>query len=270
MSLTLCTWNVNSVRLRLPQVERLLEERAPDVLCLQETKCQDHLFPTDALAALGYRHQAVHGMKSYNGVAILSRRPLRDVSTPSWGGRDDCRHVVATVDDPDLGPVEIHDLYVPAGGDLPDAEANPKFAHKLRFLTELTEWFLGTRGRRDPAVLVGDLNVAPLPTDVYDHKRLSRVITHTPTEVAHLDRLRTSLDWVDVGRRFVPADQPLYTWWSYRQRGADWRTANRGRRLDHVWTTPVLADRLTAFDVFDAARDWSPPSDHAPVFTTLG
>jgi exodeoxyribonuclease-3 len=270
VSLTVCTWNVNSVRLRLPQVERLLEARAPDVLCLQETKCTDAHFPAEAFAALGYGHQAVHGMKGYNGVAILSRRPLRAVATQSWCAREDCRHVLATVDDDGLGPVEIHNLYVPAGGDVPDVEANPKFAHKLRFLTDLTDWFLATRGRGDPLVLVGDLNVAPLPTDVYDHKRLRRVITHTPIEVEHLERLRSSLDWVDVGRRFVPPDQMLFTWWSYRQRGADWRVANRGRRLDHVWVTPALEDRLTAFAVEDGPRDWQPPSDHAPVFATLG
>lgn len=270
MTLSLCTWNVNSVRLRLPHLERLVDEKAPDVLCLQETKCIDDHFPAEAVRALGYEHQALHGMKGYNGVAILSRRPLRDVTTQGWCGREDCRHVFATVDDPDLGAVEVHNLYVPAGGDVPDAEANPKFAHKLQFLRDLTEWFLGTRGKRDPLVLVGDLNVAPLPSDVYDHKKLSRVITHTPIEVEHLDRLRSSLDWVDVARRFVPADEPVFTWWSYRQRGADWRVANRGRRLDHIWTTPALADRLAAFEVFDSPRDWQPPSDHVPVLARLG
>lgn len=269
MPLSICTWNVNSVRLRLPHVERLTEDRAPDVLCLQEIKCIDSLFPAEAVRALGYEHQAVLGMKGYNGVAILSRYPLRDVTPRHWCGREDCRHLQVTVESPDLGPVEVHNLYVPAGGDVPDAAVNPKFAHKLQFLSDLTAWFLAARGRQDPLVLVGDLNVAPLPTDVYDHKRLSRVITHTPTEVAHLDRLQSSLGWVDVGRRFVPPEETLFTWWSYRQRGADWRTANRGRRLDHIWVTPGLEPRLSAFDVHDSPRDWAPPSDHVPVFMTL-
>lgn len=260
--LTICTWNVNSVRLRLPQVETLVDRLSPDVLCLQETKCINDRFPAEALAALGYPHQALHGMKGYNGVAIVSRRPLTEVRTWSWCGREDCRHVSARVEG-----IEIHDVYVPAGGDLPDAERNPKFAHKLQFLTEMAEWFMGVYGRRDPLVLAGDLNVAPLPTDVWDHKKLSRVITHTPVEIAHLGRLRRSLDWVDVARRFVPEDEPLFTWWSYR--GGDWQTDNRGRRLDHLWVTPELAPRLSGFEVLADARNWLPPSDHVPVMMTL-
>ncbi|MGC2854655.1 exodeoxyribonuclease III [Novispirillum sp. DQ9] len=267
MALTVCTWNVNSIRLRMPHLDRLVEAVAPDVLCLQETKVRDELFPLLELAGHGYTHTALHGMKGYNGVAILSRKPLEDVRTQGWCGREDCRHVSARVDG-----VEIHNLYVPAGGDLPDAEKNPKFAHKLQFLDDLGDWFAGTYGTRDPLILVGDLNVAPLETDVWDHKRLSRVITHTPIEIARLNRLQSSLRWVDVARRFVPPDEFLFTWWSYRQGpdGADWQRVNRGRRLDHIWATAPVADTATRFEVLAEARAWLPPSDHVPVVATFG
>lgn len=261
MPLTVCTWNVNSIRIRLPQLERLVRAEAPDVICLQEIKCTNAHFPWAAVEDLGYPHMAVHGMKGYNGVAILSKRPLEAVQKPMWCARDDCRHVAAVVDG-----VEIHNLYVPAGGEVPDPEVNPKFAHKLRFLRDLADWFRGTGTRRAPALLTGDLNVAPLPADVWDHRKLRRVITHTPIEVAHLDDLRASLDWIDVARHFVPPDEHLFTWWSYR---GDWRQANRGRRLDHIWATPALRDRLTGFDIVTDARGWEPPSDHVPVIARL-
>lgn len=269
MSLTVCTWNVNSVRLRLDHLARLDKATAPDVLCLQETKVVNDLFPRQALEDLGFVHQAVHGMKSYNGVAILSKRPLLDVETYDWCARTDCRHISARVTVENGDPVEIHNLYIPAGGDVPDAEVNPKFAHKLAFLTDLAEWFRGTKGLRDRLVLVGDLNVAPLPTDVYDHKRLKRVITHTPIEIEHLHDLQQSLGWVDIARQVVPPEVPLFTWWSYRQQGDDWREFNRGRRLDHIWSTAPLAQTLRDFEVVMDARGWDVPSDHVPVVATF-
>lgn len=267
MALSVCTWNVNSIRLRMAHLDRLVEALAPDVLCLQETKVRDELFPLLELASHGYVHTALHGMKGYNGVAILSRKPLQDVRTQSWCGREDCRHISARIDG-----IEVHNLYVPAGGDVPDAALNPKFAHKLQFLDDLGDWFAASFGRSDPMVLVGDLNVAPLDTDVWDHKRLSRIITHTPTEIARLAHLQSTLGWVDVARRFVPPEDHLFTWWSYRQgaNGTDWRTVNRGRRLDHIWATAPVAETATAFEVLVDARDWLPPSDHVPVVATFG
>lgn len=274
--LSVATWNVNSVRLRLDQMRQLAKAEAPDILCLQETKVVNGLFPAEAFADLGYAHQAVVGMKSYNGVAILSRLPLHDVQSLTWCGRDDCRHVSASVEmaAPDesadaVHRIELHVFYFPAGGDKPDVEINPKFAHKLAFLREVEQWFMAHRGRRDPMILVGDLNVAPLETDVWDHKKLSRVITHTPVEILHLSRIQASVDWIDVARRFVPPEEPLFTWWSYRQRGDDWREANRGRRLDHIWVTPALEPLLQDFTVVSDTRGWTPPSDHVPVVMTL-
>jgi len=260
----IATWNINSVRLRLPLVLKLLDEHEPDVLCLQETKVIDDSFPLKEIAARGYQHAHVHGMKSYNGVAILSRLPLdaRDI----WHrcGKEDCRHVAATLP----GGIELHNLYIPAGGDVPDPAVNDKFAHKLQFVDELTSWFPAVRSADRPMILVGDLNIAPLENDVWSHKQLLDVVSHTPVEVEKLTALRDSLGWVDAVRRFVPESEKLYTWWSYR--AADWEASNRGRRLDHIWVTPPLAGCLKGYKVLREARGWEPkPSDHVPVLIDL-
>ena len=264
MRLRIATWNVNSVRLRVALLERLKAALDPDVICLQETKTPDEFFPTLTAAALGYPHVVCRGMKGYNGVAILSRAPVEALNgAPDWCGKGDCRHVAAHVAAPS-GPVELHDFYVPAGGDVADPALNPKFAHKLAFVAEATAWFQARRAAR--SILVGDLNIAPLEQDVWSHKQLLNVVSHTPVEVAHLQA------WLDTGfvdamRRFVPANEKLYTWWSYRNR--DWKIANRGRRLDHVWVTADLARDLRAMRVLTEARDWERGSDHVPVCVEL-
>src|SRR5580693_9523017 len=159
--LRLVSWNINSIRLRVDNVRQLVAEWAPDVLCLQETKTPDELFPRAEFEALGYRHILVHGMKGYNGVAILSRLPFTSATTRSWCARSDCRHAVVGLP----GGTELHNIYVPAGGDIPDPDANPKFAHKLQFLDELTRWFAAERGSGRAMIAVGDLNIAPLEND---------------------------------------------------------------------------------------------------------
>ncbi|WP_114395501.1 exodeoxyribonuclease III [Oleisolibacter albus] len=260
----IATWNINSVRLRLPLVCKLLDEQAPDVLCLQETKVVDDSFPTAEFRDRGYTHIHMHGMKSYNGVAILSRLPFASVDVKHWCEKQDCRHVLATLP----GGIEIHNLYIPAGGDVPDPAVNDKFAHKLRFLDEMRAWFPANRSKDRPMILVGDLNIAPLEQDVWSHRQLLDVVSHTPVEVEKLTALQRSLDWVDAVRRFVPDSEKLYTWWSYRS--ADWAASDRGRRLDHVWVTPPLAPALTGTRVLREARGWEPkPSDHVPVLVDL-
>jgi exodeoxyribonuclease-3 len=258
------TWNINSLRLRLPLLDRLIAALDPDVICLQETKVPDDLFPDAAPAALGYPHVARRGMKGYNGVAILSRLPLRLVDAPDWCSRGDCRHLQVHIDAPG-GVVELHDFYVPAGGDIPDRLENPKFAHKLDFVAEAAGWFAAS-GVRPRSVLVGDLNIAPLEHDVWSHKQLLDVVSHTPVEVAAL------LAWQHTGfadaiRHFVPADEKLYTWWSYRNR--DWRASDRGRRLDHIWVSPDLVAGLRRYEILKDARDWPQTSDHVPVMLEL-
>ena len=260
----LITWNINSVRLRIDLVRRLLEEQQPDVLCLQETKTPDELFPRAEFEALGYRDMLVHGMKGYNGVAILSRLPFGAATTRAWCARTDCRHAIAELP----GGVELHNIYVPAGGDVPDPDENPKFAHKLQFLDELTAWFAAERATGRPMIAVGDLNIAPLETDVWSHKQLLRVVSHTPVEVDRLGALQQAGGFVDAVRHFVPPEQRLYTWWSYRNR--DWAASDRGRRLDHIWVTPPLVGALAHARVHREIRGWDKTSDHVPVMIELG
>ena len=264
-SLRIATWNINSLRLRLPLLSRLAAALDPDVICLQETKVPDAVFPADAPAELGYPHVAYRGMKSYNGVAILSRLPLAPLDiAPDWCGRGDCRHLAVTLALPS-GPIELHDFYVPAGGDVPDRVENPKYGHKLDFVAEATAWF-AARPRLARTVLAGDLNIAPLEHDVWSHKQLLDVVSHTPAETAGLLAWQRT-QFVDAVRHFVPAEEKLYTWWSYRNR--DWRASDRGRRLDHVWVSPDLTAALRRQTVLKDARDWPQTSDHAPVCVEL-
>ena len=263
--LRIATWNINSLRLRIGLIGKIVEQLNPDVLCLQETKVPDELFPAEGVAALGYQHVLFKGMKSYNGVAILSRVPLvaHDLA-PDWCDKGDCRHLAAMLQVPGK-PIELHNFYVPAGGDVADRAANPKFGHKLDFVAQTTQWFAArTKLRR--AVLVGDLNIAPLEHDVWSHKQLLDVVSHTKVETEGLNAWRDA-GFMDAIRHFVPDDQKLYTWWSYRNR--DWRVANRGRRLDHIWTTPDLQPALVGHEILVDARDWVQTSDHVPVCLEL-
>lgn len=257
------TWNINSVRMRLPRALDLLAGARPDVLCLQEIKALPDQFPAAAFADAGYPHQVVVGMKGYNGVAVVSRLPIEETDRCDFCARDDARHIAVRVD----GGPELHNLYVPAGGDVPDPAVNPKFAHKLDFLAELRGWFATSRTAAEPMILVGDLNIAPLETDVWSHKQLLDVVSHTPVEVAALTELQAGLGWVDAVRHRIPAEERLYTWWSYRAR--DWNLSDRGRRLDHVWVTPPLAGAVDGVSVMRAARGWEKASDHVPVIVDL-
>ncbi|HVJ53679.1 MAG TPA: exodeoxyribonuclease III [Aliidongia sp.] len=264
MALKVATWNINSVRLRIENVARFLEESQTDVLCLQETKTMDEFFPEARFEELGYRYRHISGMKSYNGVAILSRVPFQATDKPTWCGKTDCRHVVATLEN----GIELHNIYVPAGGDIPDPALNEKFAHKLQFLDELTAWFAEAAPRGRPMMVVGDLNIAPLEHDVWSHKQLLDVVSHTPVEVERFGKLQATANFVDTHRHFVPPDQKSYSWWSYRAR--DWELSDRGRRLDHIWVTPDLAPGLTGTEIHRSLRGWEKASDHVPVIVTLG
>jgi exodeoxyribonuclease III len=264
--LRIATWNINSVRLRWPLLKALDAALAPDVLCLQETKCPDEFFPRAEIEALGFPHIAAKGMKGYNGVAILSRVPMQVVEdAPDWCERGDCRHLVVRLDAKG-GPIELHDFYVPAGGDIPDREANPKFAHKLDFVAEATAW-TATRAPNPRRVLVGDLNIAPLEHDVWSHKQLLDVVSHTPVEVAAMARWMAEGQWHDAVRHFVPETEKLYSWWSYRAR--DWAAADRGRRLDHVWVSDDLRGKLARQHILREARGWEKASDHVPVMVEI-
>lgn len=255
---------MNSVRKRLDGLAALIEEEQPDIICLQETKVQDHLFPSSDIAALGYPHQAVHGMKSYNGVALLSRHPLIEPTHIDWCERSDCRHIYAGVDTRGpLGEIEVHSLYVPAGGDVADPLKNPKFAHKLDFVDALTHWWTARGDTGPPRFMLGDFNIAPLQSDVWSHSRLKNTITHTEIEIQRLMNMQKAGRWVDVIRWFLDEDEEAYTWWSYR--ATDWQEANKGRRLDHIWASQSAATEVKSVRILRDARDWAPASDHVPV-----
>ncbi len=258
------TWNINSVRLRMGLLERLSDEAAPDVICLQETKTIDDTFPRAAFAAKGYTHQHILGMKSYNGVAIMSRLPLSNTGHKNWHNREDCRHIFATLPN----NTEVHCVYVPAGGDIPDPAANDKFAHKLGFMDEQAAWWKSRKDKK-PKIIVGDFNVAPLEHDVWSHKQMIDVVSHTPVEIEKLTAWQKAHNWYDAIRHFVPESEKCYSWWSYR--AADWTASNRGRRLDHIWVTPDLQPALKSHIILRDARGWGPkPSDHVPVMVDIG
>jgi len=265
MPLTLTTWNINSVRLRINLVARFIKAVRPDVICLQETKCPDDAFPLKRFRRLGYEHAALNGQKGYHGVAVLSRLPFESVAIDNYCGKTDCRHIAVTLGERAglRDPVTLHNFYVPAGGDEPDPAINPKFAHKLSFLDELHGMAKLRPGVNERAILVGDLNVAPLEHDVWSHKQLLNVVSHTPIETEKLTAFQKVGNWVDVARHFTPEPTKVYTWWSYR--AADWKAADRGRRLDHIWVSPQLGDRVARFDIAKIARGWDRPSDHVPV-----
>jgi exodeoxyribonuclease-3 len=256
----LATWNINSVRLRLPLVKRFLRTESPDVLALQEIKVINELFPGEALAEMGYVHQAINGQKGYHGVAIVSRIPFRETRRQNFAGKEDSRHMSVTLQN----GIEVHDFYVPAGGDIPDPARNEKFAHKLAFLKEMRDSFEARKAERNnPMILVGDLNVAPLEHDVWSHKQLLDVVSHTPVETELLTQAMHAFDWIDVTREAVPHDQKIYSWWSYRAH--DWKASDRGRRLDHIWTTQGLKGAVKSHAIHKRVRGWKQPSDHVPV-----
>lgn len=257
----IATWNINSIRLRIHLVIDFIKEHDIDVLCLQETKTEDQYFPTAAFAEAGWSHQAIRGEKSYNGVAILARQPLSQIQHRDWAGKIDCRHIVAiTVDG-----VRVENFYVPAGGDIADPDKNPKFAHKLRFIDDMTRHFLANRPSRQ--ILVGDLNIAPLAADVWSTKQLLKVVSHTPVETNALKTLIADGGWHDAVRGYYGVDARLYSWWSYRAR--DWTASDRGRRLDHIWVSHDLADAVKDVSIHRALRSAEKPSDHVPIVITI-
>ncbi|MFK7744757.1 MAG: exodeoxyribonuclease III [Roseobacter sp.] len=260
MAFSLATWNINSVRLREALVLRLLTEEAPDVLCLQECKSPVEKMPLEAFAAAGYRYVAAQGQKGYNGVAILSKIPMEPAGAEDFASLGHARHVAGKLEN----GVTVHNFYVPAGGDVADRDVNEKFGQKLDYLTEMRDWF--RKDRPEKSILVGDLNIAPREDDVWDHKKLLKVVSHTPIEVAHLSETQDAGNWVDITRQDIPGGK-LYSWWSYR--AADWDAADKGRRLDHIWATSDIAQAGHSSRVLRPARGWEKPSDHAPVFASF-
>jgi len=266
------TWNINSVRLRIDQVIQFLTEQQPDVLGLQEIKCVEEQFPYQPFRDIGYEFIEVKGQKGYHGAATVSKLPMERLPT-SFCPLDHARHVSTRViaGDQDF---EFHNFYVPAGGDVADRAVNEKFGHKLDFLENMRCYFaerfaLGD----DQQILVGDFNIAPHEHDVWGHKQLLKVVSHTPMEVEILETLRKTHDFTDTSRLFAGDDEKLYSWWSYRAR--DVMKSNRGRRLDHIWVSPALKPCVEAMgreghEIHVPCRTWAEkPSDHVPMTQIL-
>jgi exodeoxyribonuclease-3 len=269
MRFSLTTWNINSVRLRIDLVAKFLKSARPDVLCLQETKCIDDAFPLKRFKRLGYEHVALNGQKGYHGVAVISKLPFEKTGIRTFCDKLDSRHISV-----EFGagaqlskPLVLHNFYVPAGGDIPDPALNPKFEHKLSFLDEMKACEPLHPHGDDRHILVGDLNVAPHENDVWSHKQLLKVVSHTPIECEKLLAAQASGEWIDVARDRIPLSEKVYTWWSYR--AADWTVGDRGRRLDHIWVSRALKDGVSDFRITRDARSWERPSDHVPVTVTL-
>ncbi|HLK24675.1 MAG TPA: exodeoxyribonuclease III [Caulobacteraceae bacterium] len=266
MRLRIATWNINSVRPRVEQVAKFVREQAPDVLCLQEIKCREGEFPREAFAEMGLPHLAVSGQKGWHGVAIASSLPIEPGPKVDLCREGHARAVSAVV-----AGIEVLNLYIPAGGEAADRAVNPKFDHKLDFYERLTR-LAARRNPASPFVLAGDLNVAPGEYDVWNHKFMLRVVSHTPVEIEAMAALKAAGGFIDLVREAWPEPERLFSWWSYR--ALDFRASGRGLRLDHLWVGPALRDaafRLgcAAARVHADVRAWHRPSDHAPVSADL-
>ena len=258
------SWNINSVRLRIDTLKKVADALQPDFMCLQETKAQDSDFPTDAITEAGFTRQLVRGMKGYNGVAILSNAAMSDGGSRDWCAREDCRHVAADIGDKTF----LHNFYVPAGGDEPDPGINPKFDHKLAFLDEMKTWAAShVSNGSGEHVFTGDFNIAPLESDVWSHKQLLKIVSHTPQETERLLDIQSTCDLHDPVRAQIPEPAKIYSWWSYRSR--DWEASDRGRRLDHIWVSKGLAGNCSNAAILKDVRGWERPSDHVPILVDI-
>lgn len=256
----IATWNVNSLSVRLPQVLAWLAANPVDALCLQELKLTDDKFPHDALKEAGYE-AAAFGQKTYNGVAILSRHPLRDVvrNIPGFGD-EQARVIAATLDTP-AGPLRLLNGYF-VNGQEPGSE---KFAYKMRWLQALQDMVRAEMAAHPRLVLVGDFNVAPEDRDSYDPEGLRETIHHTTEERNHFQAL-LGLGLTDAFRMFEQPDKS-FSWWDYRMLGFQ---KNRGLRIDHILVSEALKPTVTACVVDRTPRKNPQPSDHTPVVVTLG
>lgn len=248
----IATWNVNSVNARLPHLTKWLDEADPDVVCLQETKCVDEGFPYQEIHDAGY-FSAFYGQKSYNGVAILSKYDLDDVqkSFPDDDDESPKRLIAATIKG-----IRIVNTYIPNGTEL----WTDKFTFKLDWIQRLRKYFDESCDKNSDVLLCGDFNVAPDEMDVWSVPQWEGKLHFTKTERAAIHYVK-QWGFVDVFRK-LNGDVKEFSWWNYRE-GA-WQR-NHGLRIDHIWTSPVLADKCTACRIDKTPRAWERPSDHAPV-----
>jgi len=260
MALNIAAWNVNSVKSRLHLLLPWLKDAAPDIVLLQETKVVDEGFPRMEIEDLGY-NLAIHGQKTYNGVAILSKLPLDDVRIGLAGEEsDDQARYIEAVASTRAGAVRVASVYVP-NGQSPDSD---KFQYKLRFFARLRAHAAALLALEEPLVLGGDYNVAPYPLDVYDPMRLDGTVCYHPLEREQL-RALLNMGLYDAFRLQHPFQQS-FSWWDFRTGGFE---TGKGLRIDHLLLSPAAADRLQHCEVLQALRAGERPSDHAPVLCTL-
>ena len=257
----IATWNVNSVRQRAEHLVRWLGEFGPDVVCLQELKCQDVDFPLDAIEAAGYE-AAVHGQKGFNGVALLSRTPIEDVVIGLPGDDADvqARYIEGTTTTKDGTRLRAASLYLPNGNPV-DSD---KLPYKLAWMARLRERAIALMGTETPLVLAGDFNVIPAARDVHDPQALEGDALYRP-ETRAAWRAMENLGLYDALRSCTD-DAGLYTFWDYQ--GGAWEQ-DRGLRIDHLLLNAYAVDRLVTAGVDRTPRDWPKPSDHTPAWAEL-
>lgn len=260
-TISIATWNVNSIRSRLMHLlEWLRSGNAPDVLCLQELKVVNENFPLMEIEELGY-NCAVHGQKTYNGVGILSRFPLEDIVTtlPGDGSDEQARYIEAVIS-LEGAALRVASVYVPNG----QAVDSEKFAYKMAFYDRLLAHTQNILAYEEPFVLAGDFNVAPAAVDVYDPAGLEGTVCFHPAERAKLRRLLHS-GLYDAWRAAWPEKQQ-FSWWDYRGNG--WKM-NKGLRIDHLFLSPMALDCMERCEILDNMRDADKASDHTPVMCHL-
>jgi exodeoxyribonuclease-3 len=247
----IATWNVNSLRVRLPHVQQWLDTHQPDVLALQETKMPDDVFPFDEIKALGYEVVA-SGQRTYNGVAMLSRQPITEVITDIPELHDPQRRVLCVT----IGDVRVLDIYIPNG----ESVESEKYQYKLNWLRHL-DVFLQAELKKYPKMIVlGDFNIAPQEIDVHDPKQWDGHVLFSPLERQAFQAM-LGVGFVDCYRQLLPAEKQ-YSWWDYRMNAFK---RNIGLRIDHILASHALAPRCIRCSIDKAPRSWERPSDHAPV-----
>ena len=249
------TWNVNSLKVRLPQVLQWLETNPVDVLCIQETKLTDDKFPQAEIEAAGY-HVVFTGQKTYNGVAILSKHPIADVQKNNPQFKDEQQRIIAAT----INGMRIICAYVP-NGQAPDSD---KFQYKLQWLASLKNWVQEELQRYPELAILGDYNIAPEDRDVHDPAAWVGMNLVSPEERAALQSL-LDLGFTDSFRLFEQVEKS-FSWWDYRALGF---RLNKGVRIDHILLSAPLTKRCTACAIDKVPRKWEQPSDHAPVTATL-
>lgn len=253
--ITIATWNVNGIRARLDRVLDWLSRTQVDVLCLQETKTPDDKFPTEDFESIDYS-VAAHGQKSYNGVAVIARHDLEEVTVRIDDEDDDQARLIAAT----VSGVRVFSAYFPNG----QSVGSDKYAYKLRWMARLRDRLEQELAAGREVALLGDFNVAPEPRDTHDPDLWEGGILCSDQEREALARLR-ELGLHDALRAVRP-DDVVYTWWDYRLLGFP---KNRGLRIDHAYLTSSLVERLVSVEVDREARKGQQPSDHAPLVVTL-